>query len=114
MTIKKLQKIIEKIDKIILKKMGNFSYPNLIRCLKAQEELGEIADILIRMEVGSRKGRMKINKGRFQLGKEIADTITPLVAIATDYHIDLENIFIYKLKKDIKRYKGRRILINNQ
>ena len=105
MKIKEVQKAIKKVDDIIVKKMGNFSNPNLVRCLKAQEELGEVADILVRMELGSRKGKIDIGTGKEKLGKEIADAIVPLIAIAESYGIDLEPIFYKKLKQDIERYQ---------
>jgi len=105
MTIKELQKTIKEVDSFIVKKMGNFSNPNLVRCLKAQEELGEVADVLVKMELGSRKGKMDIESGKEELGKEITDVIVPLIAIADSYDIDLEPIFEKKLKQDIERYR---------
>jgi NTP pyrophosphatase (non-canonical NTP hydrolase) len=105
MTIRELQKMIKKVDSFIVKKMGNFSNPNLVRCLKAQEELGEVSDVLVKMELGSRKGKMDIDIGREELGKEITDVISPLIAIASSYNIDLEPIFKKKLKLDLERYK---------
>jgi len=39
-----------------------------------------------------------------KLGKEITDVISPLIAIAASYEIDLEPIFEKKLKQDIERY----------
>jgi len=105
MELSELQKAIKKIDEFIVKKMGNFPYPNLIRCLKAQEELGEVADILIRMEFGSRKGKMEVKTGKEKLGKEIVDVIVPLIAIAQFYDIELEPVFKKKFKQDIKRYQ---------
>jgi len=104
MTLKKLQALIKKVDSFIVKKMGNFPNPNLVRCLKTQEELGEVADVLIRMELGSRKGKLDVETGKEKLGKEITDVISPLIAIAASYEIDLEPIFEKKLKQDIERY----------
>lgn len=105
MTIKELQEKIKEVDSFIVKKMGNFSNPNLVRCLKAQEELGEVADVLVKMELGSRKGKMDAKMGKEELGKEITDVIVPLIAIADSYGIDLEPIFEKKLKQDIERYQ---------
>ena len=105
MTIKELQKAVKEVDDFIVKKMGNFSNPNLVRCLKTQEELGEVADVLLRMELGSRKGKIDVKTGREELAKEIADVIIPLMAIADSYNIDLEPVFEKKLKQDIERYQ---------
>ena len=105
MEISEFQKTIKNIDDFIVKKMGKFPYPNLIRCLKAQEELGEVADVLVRIELGSRKGKMDVETGKEKLGKEIADVIVPLIAIAQFYGIDLETVFEKKLKQDIERYQ---------
>ncbi len=105
MTIKELQKTIKEVDDFIVKKMGNFSNPNLVRCLKVQEELGEVADVLVKMELGSRKGKIDIETGKEELGKEITDVIVPLIAIAGSYNIDLEPIFEKKLKQDTERYQ---------
>ena len=105
MNIKELQKMIKDAEDFILKKMGKFQYSNLIRCLKAQEELGEVADVLIRIEVGSRKGKISPEEGKKELGKEIVDTIVPLIGLANFYNIDLDSIFEEKLKKDKERYK---------
>jgi NTP pyrophosphatase (non-canonical NTP hydrolase) len=105
MNIKELQERIKEVDDFIVKKMGNFSNPNLVRCLKAQEELGEVADVLVKMELGSRKGKMNIELGKKELGKEIVDVIVPLIAIADAYGVDLEPIFGKKLQRDIKRYQ---------
>lgn len=105
MNISELQKKIKNAEDFIVKKMGKFQYSNLIRCLKTQEELGEVADVLIRIEVGSRKGKISLEEGKKELGKEIVDTIVPLIGLANFYNIDLDPIFEEKLKKDEKRYK---------
>jgi NTP pyrophosphatase (non-canonical NTP hydrolase) len=105
MNINKLQKIVNHTESIIEKKMGKFQYSNLIRCLKSQEELGEVADILVRIEVGSRKGKISLAEGKKKLGEEIVDVIVPLIGLANFYDIDLSPIFEKKFKRDKERYK---------
>jgi uncharacterized protein YabN with tetrapyrrole methylase and pyrophosphatase domain len=65
--------------------------------------LGEVADILIRMEFGSRKGKMEVKAGKEKLEKkEIVDVIVPLIAIAQFYDIELEPVFKKNLNKILK------------
>lgn len=104
MTIKELQKEQKKIKKLIIKKLGKPSHSSMLHCLKAQEELGEVADILIRIVSGSRKGKLTKEKGAKILSKEIADVICCLIGLANNYNIDLDSAIQKKLKKDKKRY----------
>ena len=104
MTIKELQIEQKGIKKLIIKKLGKTPYSSMLHCLKAQEELGEVADVLIRITAGSRKGKLKKKEGIKMLGKEIADTICCLVGLANNYNIDLDSAIQKKLKKDKKRY----------
>lgn len=104
MTIKELQNEQKEIKKLIVKKLGKPSYSSMLHCLKAQEELGEVADVLIRIIAGSRKGKLAKRKGTKMLGKEIADTICCLIGLANNYDIDLDSVIQKKIKTDRKRY----------
>jgi len=106
LNIKDLQKITAEIESIIAKGTS-FKYPELLRFLKATEELGEVGDVLLRFLVGSRKGKLGIEKAKEELAMEIVDTIIPLIGIANVYDIDLDAYFEKKFLKDRKRYSKK-------
>ena len=104
MDIKDLQKEIEKVEKKIIEKGGDFEHPELLRILKVNEELGELSDILLRLTVETRKGKLNIANVKEELSLEIIDTIIPLFGIANHFGIDLEEAFKKKLKINNERY----------
>lgn len=106
MDLSEAQKEARKLQAFIdSKREANFPYPSMIRCLKAQEELGEVADVLIRHYFGTRKGKVGKEKAKEMIGEEIADVLFLLFEIANNFEVDLNVELKKKLKKSQKRWK---------
>lgn len=105
MEVKEVQKLVKELEDKIMSK-DSFEYPQLLRSLKVMEELGEVSDVLIRLLVKSRKGdKLKIEEVKEELGFEIVDTLIPLIGIANQYNINLEEVIKKKLETHNKRYE---------
>jgi len=75
---------------------------------KTIEELGEIADLIVRKYGFQRKGK-EISEESFKekLGEELVDVITTLIHIANFLEIDLEESFKKKLAKMDQRWNNQ-------
>lgn len=106
MHISELQKEINEIEHKIMEKGGYFEYPQLLRVLKVNEELGEMSRIILRLLVKTRKGdKLDLEQVKEELSLEIIDTMTPLIGIANHFNINLEEAFVKKLAINQERYK---------
>lgn len=106
MKVSELQDEIRAMEKKIIEKGGKFEHPQLLRILKANEEIGELSSILLRLLVKTRKGeKLDLDKIKEELSLEIVDTITPLIGIANYFEIDLESAFQRKFNINKKRYE---------
>jgi len=75
---------------------------------KAIEELGEIADLIVR-KYGFQRKEKEISEENFKekLGEELVDVITTLIHIANFLEIDLEECFKKKLTKMDQRWNNQ-------
>lgn len=106
MNIKELQNKINEMEKKIEEKGGYFEYPQLLRVLKVNEELGELSAILLRLLVKTRKGeKLDLSEIKEDMSLEIIDAISPLIGIANHFGIDLEEAFEKKLRINRERYE---------
>lgn len=105
MKVSELQEKIRGVENLIRKKMDPPFDMDVIRCLKAQEELGEVSDVLVGMKAGSRKGKISQEEGKERLSEEIADTICLLIGIANSYDINLEKALKKKFKETKEEYE---------
>ncbi len=89
----------------------NQSIPNHISFpfFKAVEELGEVADLIVRKHGAQRKDKETYNEEEFKerLGEEIADVITTLIHLSNFSDIDLNDAFEKKLKHMDDRWKNK-------
>lgn len=98
-----IQKLIEKkrgIDKVEGKELGL-----MLRCLKAQEELGELAEAVMLTVAGSRKGKFSISEMKERIAGEAVDVITLMLDVANTLNVDIQEEMDKKLGIDRKRYE---------
>jgi NTP pyrophosphatase (non-canonical NTP hydrolase) len=76
-----------------------------LQALKAMEELGEVADLLLRSWHTRKDKKISTEDIREKLGKEIADVIIALFTLAKSQNIDITKELENKIKFEIKRWK---------
>lgn len=106
MELSELQKQIEVMENELIEKGGPFEYPQLLRVIKVNEELGELSRIILRMLVKTRKGdKLNFEEIKEELSMELVDTIAPLIGLANHFKVDLEKSFAKKLAINSERNK---------
>jgi|ETNmetMinimDraft_2_1059921.scaffolds.fasta_scaffold253271_2 NTP pyrophosphatase (non-canonical NTP hydrolase) len=101
--IKELQNNIKELVAHI-NKTHNHDKPELISFMKASEEMGEIAQVLLSSQIKSRKNdQLSKEEVKEELGCEVADCIIALISLANDFDVDLKEVLDKKMKKHIDR-----------
>jgi len=77
-----------------------------LQALKAIEELGEVADMILRIWHTRKDKKMSEEDIKKNLGKEIADTVITLFMVAKSQNIDIGKELENKIKFEIERWKG--------
>jgi len=77
-----------------------------LQTLKAMEELGEVADMILRIWHTRKDKKMPEEDIKKNLGKEIADTVIALFMVAKCQNIDIGRELENKIKFEIERWKG--------
>jgi len=76
-----------------------------LQTLKAVEELGEVADMILRIWHTRKDKKMSEEDIKKNLGKEIADTVIALFMAAKSQNIDIGKELENKIKFEIERWK---------
>ena len=77
-----------------------------LQALKAIEELGEIADMVLRIWHTRKDKKILAEDVKKNLGKEIADTIIALFTLAKSQNIDISKELENKINLEIERWKA--------
>lgn len=106
MTLEELQKLETKTHELMNKKLGDVSGKELmmLRTIKAQEELGEMAEQVLLTFRGSHKGKYDEREGRKKIAEEAADVLFLLVGIISSCDGDLQALIQENFKKAQSRY----------
>ena len=92
MELKEAQKKVKKI-------IGDMAHPRLASFIALTEEVGEVADEIMKVEIYDEK------KDTEKLKSEIADVLLSLIELANVYDVDLDKEFAKKLKDIESRAK---------
>lgn len=93
-------------DELWQKLRNKFPEPNiLVEVVKATEELGELADLALRISKQQRDQKMATPKGdwKVKVGDEISDIIITLVILGKDLNIDVWKMLEKKMIKERDR-----------
>lgn len=74
------------------------SLEHLIVCLVG--ELGEFSNLVKKV----RRGDYSLSEVKDQMGEELADVFIYLLKISSQFHVDLESVYLAKLEKNKKRF----------
>ena len=106
MDLKELEIFGRDLIKVIDKKKPHNSGA-MISFLKIAEELGETAQIIVKLEGVERKRKYLPNENLIEdLGSEIADILIVLSALAARYNIDLDKVLSAKIELEKERWKN--------
>jgi len=101
--IKQLQEDIKELVAHI-NKTHKHDNPELISYMKAVEEMGEVAQVLLSSQIKSRKhDQLSKEEVKEDIGCEIADCIIALISLANDFDVDLKEVIDKKMKKHTDR-----------
>ena len=93
-------------DELWQKLRNKFPEPNiLVEVVKATEELGELADLALRISKQQRDQKMARLKGdwKVKVGDEISDIIITLVILGKDLNIDVWKMLEKKMIEERDR-----------
>jgi len=109
----KMNELIEELWKEMKSKVKDKSEKefSVLQVLKGMEELGEIADLILR-DYGAKRKHKDISKKEIKrrLGEEIADVMLVLLLLSKNKNIDIDKHLKDKIKIEIERWKAEKVL----